>query len=107
MIVMLGNEQGGFLVTEEFNAKFYKFIVDHYLRKFHCFYLHSKHHDLSTYLLYTAIPGQSRDRASEEQLSEQASQEPQAMASGLEQKNEKKFTWLRSLMRRLRRRQQT
>ena len=26
-----------------FNAKFYKFIVDHYLRKFHCIYFHSTH----------------------------------------------------------------
>ena len=33
----LRNEQGEFLVTGDFNAKFYKFIVDHYLRKFHCF----------------------------------------------------------------------
>ena len=34
----LRNERGEFLVTKDFNAKFYKFIVDHYLRKFHCFY---------------------------------------------------------------------
>jgi hypothetical protein len=38
------NEQGGFSVTEDFCEKFYKFIVDHYLRhgKLHssCFYLH-------------------------------------------------------------------
>ena len=42
-IVMLGNKRDGFLVTvtEKFNAKFYKFIVDHYLRKFLCFYTHS------------------------------------------------------------------
>ena len=34
-IEVLRNEQGEFLVTKDFNAKFYKFIVDHYLRKFH------------------------------------------------------------------------
>ena len=39
-IETLRNEQGELLVTQDFNAKFYKFIVDHYLRKFHCFYLH-------------------------------------------------------------------
>ena len=43
-IDMLGNlnEKGEFLVTEDFKAKFYKFIVDHYLRKFssYCFCLH-------------------------------------------------------------------
>ena len=37
-IAMLRNEEGGFSMTKDFNAKFYKFIVDHYLRKFHCFY---------------------------------------------------------------------
>jgi hypothetical protein len=46
-IDILRNEQGasGFLVTEDFKAKFYKFIVDHYLCKFNfiCFYLHSTH----------------------------------------------------------------
>ena len=42
-IDILRNEEGGFSVTKDFNAKFYKFIVDHYLRKFHCFYLHLTH----------------------------------------------------------------
>ena len=34
-IDILRNEEGELLVThsEDFNAKFYKFIVDHYLRK--------------------------------------------------------------------------
>jgi hypothetical protein len=36
-IDQLRNEQGGFSVTEDFKAKFYKFIVDHYLRKFQLF----------------------------------------------------------------------
>ena len=40
-IDILRNEQGRFSVKDsDFNAKFCKFIVDHYLRKFHCFYLH-------------------------------------------------------------------
>ena len=33
--------QGGHLVTRELKAKFYKIIIEHYLCKFHCFYLHS------------------------------------------------------------------
>ena len=33
-INILRNEEGGFLVTKDFKKKFYKFIVDHYLRKF-------------------------------------------------------------------------
>ena len=38
-IDMLRNEQGEILCqAEDFKAKFYKFIVDHYLRKFHCFF---------------------------------------------------------------------
>jgi hypothetical protein len=43
-IEMLRNKQGGFSVTKDFKTKFYKFIVDHYLRKFHlsCFYFHFK-----------------------------------------------------------------
>ena len=39
-ILRTNSEQGEFLVTKDFEAKFYKFIVDHYLRKFHCSYLH-------------------------------------------------------------------
>ena len=42
-IVILRNEEGGFSVTKDFEAKFYKFIVEHYLRKFYCFYLHLTH----------------------------------------------------------------
>ena len=33
-IDILRNEEGELLVTEDFNVEFYKFIVDHYLRKF-------------------------------------------------------------------------
>ena len=40
-IDILRNDQGEFLVTEVFKTRFYRFIVEHYLRKFHCFYLHS------------------------------------------------------------------
>ena len=42
-IDILRNDQGEFLVTEVFKARFYRFIVEHYLRKFHCFYLHLTH----------------------------------------------------------------
>jgi hypothetical protein len=48
-IEMLRNEHGEFLVTKDFKAKFYKFIVDHYLCKFHCFYLRSTHLSLPKY----------------------------------------------------------
>ena len=39
----LRNVQSEFLVTMDFKARFYKFIVEHYLHKFHCFYLHLTH----------------------------------------------------------------
>ena len=43
-IDILRNEQGRFsLEDSDFNAKFYKFIVVHYLRMFHFFYLHLIH----------------------------------------------------------------
>ena len=43
-IEILGNEQGEFSAQDEgFNAKFCKFIFDHYLCKFHCSYLHLTH----------------------------------------------------------------
>ena len=42
-IDILRNEEGEFSVTKDFNAKFYEFVVHHYLRKFHCFYLHLTH----------------------------------------------------------------
>jgi hypothetical protein len=37
------NEQGGWMVTEDFKAKIFKVIIEHYLRKFHCSYLHLTH----------------------------------------------------------------
>ena len=38
-IIVLRNEHGEFLKeAEDFKARFCKFIFDHYLRKFHCFY---------------------------------------------------------------------
>ena len=37
------NEEGKLLITKDFKARFHKFIVEHYLRKFYCFYLHSRH----------------------------------------------------------------
>ena len=39
-IDVLRNGQGEFLLGREFTATFHKFIIEHYLRKFHCFYLH-------------------------------------------------------------------
>jgi hypothetical protein len=84
-IDILRNEQGGFLVTEDFKAKFYKFIVDHYLRKFQLFLFAlstSKHwHCLC---LNTA-------HASGGQMLE------------LQQKNQKKNTWLQKLKLKFRR----
>ena len=76
--------------------EFYKFIVNHYLRKFHCFYLHlTSNHCLR--LLNTAQPGESQARAD----GESASVESQGSASD----SEKKSTWLRKLMSKFRRRQ--
>ena len=39
----LRNEQGGSRATEDFKAKFYTFIIEHYLCKIHFFYLCSTH----------------------------------------------------------------
>ena len=36
----LRNEEGEFLVTEDFKAEFFNFITDHYLRKF-CLFLYA------------------------------------------------------------------
>jgi hypothetical protein len=35
--------QSGCPATNEFKAKFYKIIIEHCLRRFHCFYLHLTH----------------------------------------------------------------
>ena len=42
-IDLLGNGQGGYLVTKDFREKFCKIIVEHYLCKFYCFYLYLIH----------------------------------------------------------------
>ena len=39
-IDMLKNERGELFLTKDFKATFHHFIVDHYLRKFHCIYMH-------------------------------------------------------------------
>ena len=108
-IDLLRNEEGGFSVTKDFKAKFYKFIVDHYLRKFYHFYLQStSNHCL--HLPNTAQPGGSRASVSEE--SAQASEELKPSASGvlravfeMEQENKQKITWLQKLKLKLHRRQ--
>ena len=90
-IDILRNEQGEFSVTKAFKAKFYKFIVDHYLRKFHFFLFALDTSNRCLCLLNTDQPGESRAHtyrepageeswASNEQAS--ASGEPQASASG-------------------------
>ena len=63
----------------DFKEKFCKFIIEHYLRKFHCFYLHLTH-------LTTFIHINTGESASGNQVLE------------LEQKHEKKFTWLEKMM---------
>ena len=47
-IDILGNEQGGYLVTEDFKAKFFNIIVEHYLREFHMFIFFWAWHILGT-----------------------------------------------------------
>ena len=43
-IDILRNElDGGSLASEDFKAKIYEIIIEHYLCKFHCFYLHLTH----------------------------------------------------------------
>ena len=67
--------------------EFYKFIVNHYLRKFHCLYLHlTSNHCLR--LINIARP-----------------EESQARTDGEASDSKKKFTWLRKLMLKFRRRE--
>ena len=44
-IDILRNEQGesDCPLTEDFRARFHKLVIDHYLRKIHCFYIHLTH----------------------------------------------------------------
>ena len=74
-------QKDGSLVTKDFKECFCKFIIKHYLRKFHWSYLHLTH--LTSFIhLNTAHPWESAigDEAFE-----------------LEQKNEKKITWVQKL----------
>ena len=92
-------------------GEFYKFIVNHYLGKFHCFYLYlSSNHCF--FLLNTAQPGESQARAGGESASgeSQGSEEPQGNGGRVfypEQleKDGKRFTWLQKLMLKFHRRQ--
>jgi hypothetical protein len=94
-IDILRNEQGGFSVTEDFKAKFYKFIVDHYLRKFQFFLsaLNTSNH-WHCLCLNTAQPGESR--AHHDAIVEYAGASGDEMLE-LQQKNQKKNTWLQKL----------
>ena len=95
-IEILRNEQNYDLTQS--HGEFYKFIVNHYLRKFHCLYLHlTSNHCLR--LLNTARPGEFQARADSD--GESACGEFQASASD----SEKMFTWLRKLMLKCCRRQ--
>ena len=106
-IDMLKNRNGGFSVTKEFKAKFYKFIVAHYLRKIlflFPFALDTSNHCLC--LLNTAKPGESWTRAHGSEESAGGVSWTSAnwgQASELERKKEKKFTWLRKLKPKFRR----
>ena len=117
-IDILRNEKGEFLVNKDFNVKFYKFIVDHYLRKFHCcFYLHSIHL-ITVFVLNAAQPEETlahtsgESQASEKRASEEsASGEPTSASGGqvleLEQKNEEKSPLLQKLKLKFHRRQRS
>ena len=78
-IAILSN-QSGHPATDEFKAKFCKIIIEHYLCKFHCFYLHLL--PLNTFNHFLCL-----------NTAHHVNQ-----ASELEQKNEKKFTWLQKLI---------
>ena len=74
----LRNEQGEFLEMEDFEAKFFKFITEHYLCKFYLFLFALDASNLF-FCLKTAHPGD------------------QVFKFELEQKDEKKITWLQNL----------
>jgi hypothetical protein len=84
-IDILRNEQGGFLVTEDLKAKFYKFIVDHYLRKFQLFLF-----ALSTSKHWHCLCLNTAHSSGGQMLE-------------LQQKNPKKKTWLQKLKLKFRR----
>jgi hypothetical protein len=80
-IDILRNKQGEFSVTEDFKAKFYKFIVDHYLCKFQLFqFVLSTSNHWHCLCLNTA----------------QSESDVRQMLE-LQQKNQKKYTWLQKL----------
>ena len=106
-IEILRNEEGVFLVTKDFKAKFYKFIVDHYLCKFQLipFSLDTSNHCLC---LNTARPGESRAPESEESDSGELwtiTHVDRALELERRKKEKKYTTWLRKLMLKFRRRQ--
>ena len=77
-IDVLRNEKGEFLVTEDFKAKFLKFITDHFLRKFNLF-LHVLDTSNHFFCLNTAHP------------------DDQVFKLGHKAQDEKKTTWLQKL----------
>ena len=87
-------ESGCRRVGKDFEARFYKIIIEHCLRKFHssCFYLHLKCLTTVTCRLNTAHP-QAEDQASElERRNGEA-----------EPKNKRKFIWLQNFLPKFRR----
>ena len=89
-IDMLRNEQGKFLVTMDFKARFHKLIVDHYLCKFDCLNLFLLALDTSNHFLH---------------LNTAHHEESQAGGDQVERKHKKRFIWLQNLMLKFRRRQ--
>jgi hypothetical protein len=85
-IDILRNEQGGFSVTKDFKAKFHKFIVDHYLRKFQLFLFALSISNHWHCLCLNTAKRESHAHASGGQMLE------------LHEKNQKKYTWLQKLL---------
>ena len=82
-IEILINEHGEILAHRDldFEAKFYKFIVDHYLRKFHCFLFAF---NTSNHWNCLRLPNTAKPQADEE-------------------KDEKKKSWIQKSMLKFRR----
>ena len=96
-IDILRNEQGEFLVNEDFKAKLFLFIIEHYLCKFLCFYLHLT--PLTTFFYLNTAHPEIFQAIEESAIGDQVFE--------LEQKSEKKFTWQQNLMQKIHRRQRS
>ena len=79
-------------VSKDFKEKFYMFIMEQYLREFHCFYIFFALDLTMIFCPNTAHPEDHHDQAYEWE-----------QTNGTVQENKKKFTWLQNSLLKIRR----